>query len=165
MGRASPADRTLARVGAAHVPFLLGAVVAAAIFSLVQARADAEIVIAPSPLPLQGEVTVPLCRVTWEDFKGGVNAGVLSIMVTELREDQREQFLAAYNATPPAGNIEASAVYVFSSPLLATGLVAFVKDGCMVEYIEAPLPAIMLWMEGKTGLESGRRPRRSGYAL
>mgnify|MGYP001560699910 FL=1 len=82
-----------------------------------------------------------------------------------MREDQREQFLAAYNATPPAGNIEASAVYVFSSPLLATGLVAFVKDGCMVEYIEAPLPAIMLWMEGKTGLESGRRPRRAGYAI
>ena len=128
-----------------------------------QARAGAESVI--DPLLLQGEVTVPLCGVTWEDFKGGVSAGANPIAVTELREDQREQFLAAYNATPPAGNIEASNVYVFSSPRLATGVVAFVKDGCLVEYIETTLPAILMWMEGKTGLESGRRPRRAGGAI
>ena len=162
MGRASPADRTLARVGAAHVPFLLGAAVAAAIFSLVQARAGAETV---APLPLQGEVTAPSCRVTWEDFKGSVTAGALPILVRELPEEQREQLIAAYNATPPVGNIEASNVYVFSSPLLATGIVAFVKDGCVVEHIEAPLPAILMWMEGKTGRESGRRPRRAGGAI
>lgn len=76
----------------------------------------------------------------------------------DLNPEQVAVFLAAFNASPPQGKIEAENIRLYIKPGARTYFMVIYTGNCVKELGEVPVGVIRNWMAGKP-LPAGVRQR------
>jgi len=105
------------------------------------------------------------CKQAWlnfENYRADVQAKNQNIQVEILTEDMAQQFLAAYNVSPPPSNFRGNRIALFTAPGVIGTLVAIIsRENCVIMAAAYKDIAVQMWRLGRPGFPS--RGGRSSF--
>ena len=105
------------------------------------------------------------CKQAWLNFKNyraDVQAKNQNIQVEVLTEGMAQQFLAAYNVSPPPSNFRGNRIALFTAPGVIGTLVAIIsRENCVIMAAVYKDIAVQMWRLGRPGFPS--RGGRSSF--
>ena len=93
-----------------------------------------------------------------------IRANPSSMTFVDLKTEMSEQFIAAFNSSPPTSNVDKdSIVRLYQRPDALNIFIAIAtKKGCVVTAQEMPRPQVIMWMQGRpTPLLKQRSPEHA----
>ena len=91
-----------------------------------------------------------------------IEANPPTMKYIDLENDVSEQFIAAFNSSPPTSNVQKdSRVRLYQRlDAMSVFIVIATKNGCVITAQEMPKPQVMFWLHGRpTPLLKQRSPR------
>lgn len=81
----------------------------------------------------------------------------------DVKESQREQFIAAFNASPPPSNVSSDAAIRLYSRYDSLSFFVVLSDpkGCIISTLQVPRGQVLLWLYGRPSVPRSMKKSKS----